>query len=120
MNTAFELLISGWSSDVCSSDMAVIVTLILLGRFLEARAKGRTSEAIKRLVGLQAKTARGQRDGTVLDIPIADVVAGDIIQVRPGERIHVDGHTEDRRAGTECVSTGRSRGSPAHLKNNTK
>ena len=70
---------------------AVIVTLILLGRFLEARAKGRTSEAIKRLVGLQAKTARVQRDGTVLEIPIADVVAGDIIEVRPGERIPVDG-----------------------------
>ncbi|NYT62824.1 cadmium-translocating P-type ATPase [Alcaligenaceae bacterium] len=70
---------------------AVIVTLILLGRYLEARAKGRTSEAIKRLVGLQAKTARVQRGGTVLEIPIADVVAGDTIEVRPGERIPVDG-----------------------------
>ncbi|QED28122.1 copper-translocating P-type ATPase [Microvenator marinus] len=70
---------------------AVIVTLILLGRFLEARAKGRTSEAIQRLVGLQAKTARVQRDGKELEIPIAEVVAGDVILVRPGERIPVDG-----------------------------
>ncbi|RFC63870.1 heavy metal translocating P-type ATPase [Mesorhizobium denitrificans] len=70
---------------------AVIVTLILLGRLLEARAKGRTSEAIKRLVGLQAKTARVLRDGKTLDLPIGSVVAGDIIEVRPGERVPVDG-----------------------------
>lgn len=70
---------------------AVIVTLILLGRLLEARAKGRTSEAIKRLVGLQAKTARVRRDGNVVDLPIASVMAGDIIEVRPGERVPVDG-----------------------------
>ena len=70
---------------------AVIVTLILLGRFLEARAKGRTSEAIKRLVGLQARTARVRRDGALREIPIADVAQGDIIEVRPGERIPVDG-----------------------------
>lgn len=70
---------------------AVIVTLILLGRYLEAKAKGRTSEAIKRLVGLQAKTARVRRDQTVIDIPIVDVIAGDIVEIRPGERIPVDG-----------------------------
>ncbi|WP_275426326.1 heavy metal translocating P-type ATPase [Bradymonas sediminis] len=70
---------------------AVIVTLILLGRFLEARAKGRTSEAIQRLVGLQPKTARVRRDGAEREIPIAEVIAGDIILVRPGERIPVDG-----------------------------
>ncbi|ACI94623.1 copper-translocating P-type ATPase [Afipia carboxidovorans OM5] len=70
---------------------AVIVTLILLGRFLEARAKGRTSEAIKRLVGLQAKTARVRRDETLQDIPIGDVAFGDTVEVRPGERIPVDG-----------------------------
>jgi Au+-exporting ATPase len=70
---------------------AVIVTLILLGRLLEARAKGRTSEAIKRLVGLQAKTARVLRDGKALDVLIGSVVAGDIIEVRPGERVPVDG-----------------------------
>ncbi|HEX2794590.1 MAG TPA: heavy metal translocating P-type ATPase [Croceicoccus sp.] len=70
---------------------AVIVTLILLGRYLEARAKGRTSEAIKRLVGLQAKTARVRRDGAIVEVPVADVAAGDIVEVRPGERIPVDG-----------------------------
>mgnify|MGYP003836385515 CR=1 FL=1 len=70
---------------------AVIVTLILLGRYLEARAKGRTSEAIKRLVGLQAKTARVRRDGTVVEIPVAEVAPGDIVEVRPGDRLPVDG-----------------------------
>ncbi|MGY5779665.1 heavy metal translocating P-type ATPase [Rhizobium sp. LEGMi135b] len=70
---------------------AVIVTLILLGRLLEARAKGRTSEAIKRLVNLQAKTARVRRDGQAIDLPIGAVVSGDILEVRPGERVPVDG-----------------------------
>lgn len=70
---------------------AVIVTLILLGRFLEARAKGRTSEAIKRLVGLQAKAARVRRDGALVEVPVSTVMAGDIVEVRPGERIPVDG-----------------------------
>lgn len=86
---------------------AVIVTLILLGRYLEARAKGRTSEAIKRLIGLQAKTARVQRDGIELEIPIADVAAGDIIQVRPGERIPVDGEvTHGQSYVDESMITG--------------
>ena len=70
---------------------AVIVTLILLGRYLEARAKGRTSQAIKRLVGLQPKTARVIREGTALDVPISDVQPGDLVEVRPGERVPVDG-----------------------------
>jgi len=74
---------------------AVIVTLILLGRYLEARAKGRTSEAIKRLVGLQAKTARVRRDGNVAEIAIAEVAPGDIVEVRPGERMPVDGEVVD-------------------------
>ncbi|WP_182285598.1 heavy metal translocating P-type ATPase [Comamonas testosteroni] len=70
---------------------AVIVALILLGRFLEARAKGNTSEAIRRLVQLQAKTARVRKGGMVQEIDIAQVRAGDVIEVRPGERIPVDG-----------------------------
>ncbi|MGB3338676.1 MAG: heavy metal translocating P-type ATPase [Devosia sp.] len=70
---------------------AVIVTLILVGRWLEALAKGRTGEAIQRLVREQAKTARVQRDGNVVELPIEQVVAGDIILVRPGEKIAVDG-----------------------------
>ncbi len=70
---------------------AVIVTLILLGRFLEVRAKGRTGEAIRKLVGLQAKTARVERDGEVVELPIEEISVGDIIHVRPGEKIAVDG-----------------------------
>jgi len=70
---------------------AVIVTLILLGRFLEARAKGRTSEAIKRLAGLQAKTARVRRDGKSVEIAIGEVAPDDVVEIRPGERIPVDG-----------------------------
>ncbi len=70
---------------------AVIVTLILLGRYLEARAKGRTSEAIKRLVGLQAKSARVLRNGEAVDVPLQDVQTGDVIVVRPGEKVPVDG-----------------------------
>ncbi len=69
----------------------VIVTLILLGRYLEAIAKGRTSEAIKKLMQLQAKTARVLRDGIETEIPIEEVVAGDLVVVRPGERLAVDG-----------------------------
>ncbi len=88
---------------------AVIVTLILLGRFLEARAKGRTSEAIKRLVGLQAKTARVIRDGTAIDLAIAEVQPGDIVEVRPGERIPVDGEVS---AGASWVDESMITGEP--------
>ncbi|WP_224044555.1 heavy metal translocating P-type ATPase [Cupriavidus respiraculi] len=77
---------------------AVIVALILLGRFLEARAKGSTSEAIKRLAGLQAKVAHVSHDGRIVDIPINDVALGDIVQVRPGERVPVDGEVTDGRS----------------------
>lgn len=74
---------------------AVIVTLILLGRFLEARAKGRTSEAIKRLMGLQAKTARVVRDGEAVELPLDQVQTGDIVLVRPGDKVPVDGAVVD-------------------------
>ncbi len=70
---------------------AVIVTLILLGRFLEARAKGRTGEAIRSLIGLQAKSARVERDGVVTEIDIGDIRTGDIVHIRPGEKIPADG-----------------------------
>lgn len=79
---------------------AVIITLILLGKLLEAIAKGRTSEAIKKLMGLQPKTARVIREGQELDIPIAEVVVGDLILVRPGEKIPVDGIV---RSGSSTV-----------------
>ncbi len=74
---------------------AVIVTLILLGRLLEARAKGRTSEAIRRLVGLQARTARVVRGAVVSEVPVAEVRPGDIVEVRPGERVPVDGDVNE-------------------------
>ncbi|PVH30851.1 heavy metal translocating P-type ATPase [Pararhodobacter oceanensis] len=70
---------------------AVIVTLILLGRWLEARAKGRTGAAIARLVGLQAKSARVERGGEVVELPIGEIVVGDVLHLRPGERVAVDG-----------------------------
>ncbi|SDY67899.1 Cu+-exporting ATPase [Evansella caseinilytica] len=70
---------------------AVIITLILLGKLLEARAKGRTSEAIKKLMGLQPKTAVIIQDGRELEIPIEDVQMGDLVRVKPGEKIPVDG-----------------------------
>ena len=70
---------------------AVIVTLVLLGRLLEARAKGRTSDAIRRLVGLQPRVARVVREGRAVEIPVGDVVQGDLVDVRPGERVPVDG-----------------------------
>jgi Cu+-exporting ATPase len=73
----------------------VIVTLILFGRLLEARATGRTGEAIEKLSRLQAKTARVERDGKVLDIPTEQVIAGDVLVIRPGERIPVDGTVID-------------------------
>lgn len=88
---------------------SVIVTLILLGRYLEARAKGRTSEAIRRLVGLQAKTARVIRDGAVAEVPIADVRPGDLVEVRPGERVPVDGAVTE---GTSWIDESMISGEP--------
>ena len=86
---------------------AVITTLILLGRYLEARAKGRTGAAIQRLVGLQPKTARVERDGVVAEIAIDEIVLGDALHVRPGERIAVDGAvTEGSSYVDESMITG--------------
>lgn len=89
--TFFPALLPQGTVAVYYEAAAVIITLILLGRYLEAKAKGRTSQAIQRLVGLQAKTARVKRAGTVQDIAITEVVLGDEIDIRPGERIPVDG-----------------------------
>ena len=85
----------GMPAPVYFEAAAVIIALILLGRMLEARAKGRTSEAIKRLIGLQARVASVVRDGRDVEIPIEAVVPGDIIIVRPGEKIPVDGIVSD-------------------------
>ncbi|MHC9510612.1 heavy metal translocating P-type ATPase [Kangiella sp. M94] len=86
---------------------AMIIGLINLGLALEVRARGRTSEAIKRLIGLQAKTARVIRDGDEQDIPIEDVQKDDLVRVRPGEKIPVDGEvTEGRSSIDESMLTG--------------
>ena len=74
---------------------AVIVTLILLGRWLEARAKGRTGAAIKRLVGLRPDTARVERGGAIREVPVDEIVRGDRVHLRPGDRIPVDGEVLD-------------------------
>ncbi|WP_416667103.1 heavy metal translocating P-type ATPase [Egbenema bharatensis] len=88
---------------------AVVITLILLGRLLESRAKGQTSEAIRKLMGLQAKMARVIRDGKEADIPIAEVMVGDLILVRPGEKIPVDGEVvEGSSTVDEAMVTGES------------
>ncbi len=88
---------------------AAIITLIVLGKLLEVRAKGRTSEAIKKLMGLQAKTARVEREGIESDVPIAEVVTGDVVIVRPGEKIPVDGIVVDGRSTVdESMITGES------------
>jgi len=88
---------------------AVIITLIVLGKLLEARAKGHTSEAIKKLMGLQPKTARVVRDSTEMDILIAEVVTGDVVIVRPGEKIPVDGMVIDGHSAVdESMITGES------------
>ena len=66
---------------------AVVITLVVLGRWLEARARGRTSEAIRRLVGLAPRSARVLREGREVDVPTADVLVGDLVRIRPGEHL---------------------------------
>jgi len=88
---------------------AVLITLIILGKLFEAKAKGRSSEAIKKLIGLQAKTALVIRDQTEIEIPLEEVVTGDTILVKPGEKIPVDGEViEGNTAVDESMLTGES------------
>lgn len=103
-------VVLGWiPGHVYFETAAVIITLIVLGKFLEARAKGRTSEAIKKLLGLRPKTARVVRAGEELDIPADAVLVGDLVVVRPGERIPVDGVVvEGRSTIDESMLTGES------------
>jgi len=99
----------GLHTGVYFETVAILHTLIILGRFLEARARGRTSEAIKKLMGLQAKTARIMRDGQEVDIPVEEVQVGDVVVVRPGEKIPVDGIVrEGASAVDESMLTGES------------
>ncbi|MBI5632433.1 MAG: copper-translocating P-type ATPase [Nitrospirae bacterium] len=101
--------IRGYSAEVYYDTSATIIVLILLGRLFEARAKGQTSEAIKKLIGLQAKTARVIKDGREMDVPIEDVEIGDVILVRPGEKIPVDGVIKDGYSSVdESMVTGES------------
>jgi len=98
---------AGLPADVYYEAVAAIIALILLGRLLEARAKGRTSEALRRLAGLKAKTAHVRRDGTETDIAVEAVVPGDVLIVKPGEKIPVDGLViEGASAVDESMLTG--------------
>jgi P-type Cu+ transporter len=88
---------------------SILITLIILGKLFEAKAKGRSSEAIKKLMGLQAKTAIVERDGIEQEIPIEEVTVGDIVHIKPGEKIPVDGKIiEGRSAIDESMLTGES------------
>ncbi|WP_026692043.1 heavy metal translocating P-type ATPase [Peribacillus kribbensis] len=88
---------------------AILITLILLGKLFEAKAKGRSSEAIKKLMGLQAKTAVVFRDGAEKEIPLEEVAAGDVVYIKPGEKVPVDGEIiEGRSAVDESMLTGES------------
>jgi Cu+-exporting ATPase len=103
------IMVKGLMVDVYFDTSVAIIVLILLGRFLEARAKGKTSEAIKKLIGLQPKTARVIRNGNEVDIPVEEVVLGDIIVVRPGEKIPVDGIVKEGYSSVdESMVTGES------------
>jgi Cu+-exporting ATPase len=102
-------LFAAGRADVYFDTSTLIITLILLGRLLEARAKGRTNEAIRKLAGLQAKTARVVRDEVEVDVPVEDVEVGDIVVVRPGEKIPVDGMVlSGESAVDESMITGES------------
>jgi Cu+-exporting ATPase len=108
-NVFFETVKMGMMKDLYFESSAIIITLILLGKYLEAVAKGKTSEAIKKMMGLKAKTARVIRDGVEEDIPIEEVEVGDVILVRPGEKIPVDGQiVEGSSAIDESMLTGES------------
>ena len=99
----------GIKPEVYFDTSAMIIVLILLGRLLEAKAKGQTSDAIKKLIGLQPKTAHVQRDGQEMDIPVKNVQVGDEILVRPGEKIPVDGIVvEGKSTVDESMITGES------------
>lgn len=100
---------SGLKAEIYFDSAAMIIALILLGRLLEARAKGQTSEAIRKLIGLAPKTARVIRDKQELDVPVEEVQKGDLIVVRPGEKIPVDGRIkEGHSAVDESMLTGES------------
>jgi len=113
---AFSLLVTLWPSllppglrQVYFESAGTIITLILLGRLFEARAKARTGEAIRKLVGLQPRMARIVREGVETEVPVQEVMAGDVISVRPGERVPVDGEIVSGASSVdESMVTGES------------
>ena len=106
---AFPSVFPEGTSEPFYDVVAVVIALVVLGQALELRAKGQSSSAIKKLLGLQAKTARVIRDGNGMDIPVEEVLVGDVIQVRPGEKIPVDGViVEGSSAVDESMLTGES------------
>ena len=108
-NGFFKKMPVGEHAELYFEASAIVITLVLLGKYLEAVAKGKTSEAIKKLIALQPKLARVVRDGEEADIPIEQVVVGDTIRVRPGEKIAVDGLvTHGNSAVDESMLTGES------------
>ncbi len=99
--------VEGAAPHVYYDTSAAIIVLVLLGRYFETRAKGKTSEAVKKLVGLQPKAARVVRDGEEVDIPLEEVSAGDRVVVRPGEKVPVDGTVEEGESSVdESMMTG--------------
>lgn len=103
------LLLLGAESGFYFEASVIIITLIILGKVLEARAKGQTSEALKKLMGLQAKTAHVIRDGETVDVPVEDVESGDLLVIKAGEKIPVDGKiVEGQTTVDESMLTGES------------
>jgi len=99
--------VEGAAPHVYYDTSAAIIVLVLLGRYFETRAKGKTSEAVKKLVGLQPKAARVIRDGGEVDIPLEEVAVGDRVVVRPGEKVPVDGTVEEGESSVdESMMTG--------------
>lgn len=110
-NTIFPSALTGpnMESHVYFEASAVIISLVMLGKFFEERAKSRTSTSIKKLIGLQAKSARVIRNGIEMEIPVKDVIKGDIVIIRPGEKIPVDGVITD---GTSFIDESMITGEP--------
>ncbi|MGI6452248.1 MAG: heavy metal translocating P-type ATPase [Syntrophomonadaceae bacterium] len=108
-NVFFQAVPAGMMKDLYFEASAIIITLVLLGKYLEAISKGRTTEAIKKLAQLQAKTARVIREGREMDIPIEAVQVGELVLVRPGEKVPVDGRiVEGNSSLDESMLTGES------------
>ena len=109
VTVALSLGVTAWGAHVYFETAALIITLIKLGKLLEARAKGETSQAIRELMSLQPDTARVLRDGVEVEVPVREVRVGDIVSVRPGERIPVDGVVvEGHSTVDESMLTGES------------